>query len=79
MKSFKLERAVYGGHREACSIPKGQCYNAATNNDVIKSIMVTRKLPDGVYIRGSVQGYPLNLPQILVHQRQSFPIESLSH
>ena len=58
-KSFKLEKAVSGGRREACSISKGQCYNEATNNDVIKSIKVTRKLPDGVYIRGSVQGYPL--------------------
>ena len=28
-------------------------------DNVIKSIRVTRKLPDGVYIRGSVQGYPL--------------------
>lgn len=26
---------------------------------MIKSIKVTRKLPDGVYIRGSAQGYPL--------------------
>ena len=28
-------------------------------DNVIKSIRATRKLPDGVYIRGSVQGYPL--------------------
>ena len=27
-------------------------------DNVIKSIRATRKLPDGVYIRGSVQGYP---------------------
>ena len=33
--------------------------NEANSNDVIKSIKVTRKLPDGVYIRGTVQGYPL--------------------
>ena len=26
---------------------------------VIKSVKMTRKLPDGVYIRGTVQGYPL--------------------
>ena len=37
----------------------GQCYNQASNNGVIKSIKVNRKLPDGVYIRGTVQGYPL--------------------
>lgn len=28
-------------------------------DNVIKSIKATRKLPDGIYIRGSVQGYPL--------------------
>ena len=27
--------------------------------NVIKSVKITRKLPDGVYIRGTVQGYPL--------------------
>lgn len=29
------------------------------SDSVIKSIKVARKLPDGVYIRGTVQGYPL--------------------
>ena len=28
-------------------------------NDVIKSIKATRKHPDGIYIRGTAQGYPL--------------------
>ena len=28
-------------------------------DNVIKSIKHTRKLPDGIYIRGKVQGYPL--------------------
>ena len=27
--------------------------------NVIRSIKATRKLPDGIYIRGTVQGYPL--------------------
>ena len=27
--------------------------------NVIKSIKATRKLPDGIYIRGTIQGYPL--------------------
>ena len=27
--------------------------------NVIKSVKITRKLPDGMYIRGTVQGYPL--------------------
>lgn len=29
------------------------------DDNVIKSIKVTRKLPDEVYIRGAVQNYPL--------------------
>ena len=31
----------------------------AAKNDVIKSIKATRKHPDGIYIRGTAQGYPL--------------------
>ena len=39
---------------------KGQSENEVSDrNNVIKSIKVTRKLPDGIYIRGTVQGYPL--------------------
>ncbi|MCG8046149.1 MAG: retroviral-like aspartic protease family protein, partial [Candidatus Thiodiazotropha endolucinida] len=30
-----------------------------TSKNIIKSVKVKRKLPDGVYIRGTVQGYPL--------------------
>ena len=30
-----------------------------SNKNVIKSVKAKRKLPDGVYIRGTVQGYPL--------------------
>ena len=29
------------------------------SDTVVKSVKATRKLPDGVYIRGSVQGYPI--------------------
>ena len=50
-------QAISGGLREACSENNGQL-----NFDKVvylKSIKTSRKLPDGIYIRGSVQGYPI--------------------
>ena len=39
----------------------GQCINTEIQREIVKSIKHVRKLPDGVYIRGSVQGYPVLL------------------
>ena len=50
-------QAISGGLREACSENNGQL-----NFDKIehlKSIKTSRKLPDSIYIRGPVQGYPI--------------------
>ncbi|MCG8044792.1 MAG: retroviral-like aspartic protease family protein, partial [Candidatus Thiodiazotropha endolucinida] len=59
-KFFKLEEAVPGGHREACSQANGQNKQSSPKNDeTVKSIKHVRKLPDGVYIRGTAQGYPV--------------------
>ena len=52
---FKLEKAVSEGRRDALSSDNGQCNNKTEQNE-IKSIRHVRKLPDGVYIKGSVQG-----------------------
>ena len=58
-KPIKLEKAVSGGHREACSMNMGHKNNDNLKEDnVIKSIRASRKLPDGVYLRRSNQGYP---------------------
>ena len=57
---FKLEKASSGGHRIACYTNRGQIEQDCSQPDnVIKSIKHTRKLPDGIYIHGKVQGYPL--------------------
>ena len=69
--AFKLEQAVSEGRREACTGRNGQFeINKGARDDVIKSIKVTRKLPDGIYIRGTVQGYPLLLLLTLGHPKQ---------
>ena len=54
----KLGQAISCGHREACLTNSGQI-KGVESKSVIKSIMIARKLPDGVYIKGTVQGYPL--------------------
>ena len=56
-ESFKLEQVIRGGHREACLTNSGQ-YKKDESDNVIKSLKVTRKLPDGVYIRNEVYSYP---------------------
>ena len=58
---FKLEKAVSDGRRDALSNTNGQCINTEIQREIVKSIKHVRKLPDGVYIRGSVQGYPVLL------------------
>ena len=55
--TFKLGQAISDGIREACSVNNGQIENS--RDEVMKSIKATRKLPDGIYIKGSVQGYPI--------------------
>ena len=50
-------QAISGGLREACSENKGQLNFDKVEH--LKSIKTSRKLPDGIYIRGSVQGYPI--------------------
>ena len=55
-----MQEAVSEGRREACIGKNGQFeINKVARDDVIKSIKITRKLPDGIYIRGTVQAYPL--------------------
>ena len=54
---FKLVQAISGGLREACSENNGQLNFDRV--EYLKSIKTSRKLPDGIYIRGSVQGYPI--------------------
>ena len=49
--------AISGGLREACSENNGQLNFDKVEH--LKSIKTPRKLPDGIYIRGSVQGYPI--------------------
>ena len=49
-------QAISGGLREACSENNGQLN--CDKVEYLKSIKTSRKLPDGIYIRGSVQGYP---------------------
>ena len=50
-------QAISGGLREACSEDNGQLNFDRV--EYLKSIKTSRKLPDGIYIRGSVQGYPI--------------------
>ena len=50
-------QAISGGLREACSENNGQI--KFDRVEYFKSIKTSRKLPDGIYIRGSVQGYPI--------------------
>ena len=50
-------QAISGGLREACSENIGQLN--FDKIEYLKSIKTSRKLPDGIYIRGSVQGYPI--------------------
>ena len=50
-------QAISGGLREACSENNGQLNFDRV--EYLKSIKSSRKLPDGIYIRGLVQGYPI--------------------
>ena len=50
-------QAISGGLRDACSENNGQLNFDKVEH--LKSIKTSRKLPDGIYIRGSVQGYPI--------------------
>ena len=43
------------------SSTNAQCITLEKQGEIVKSIKHVRKLPDGVYIRGSVQGYPVLL------------------
>ena len=50
-------QAVPDGLREACADNNGQLN--MKRGEVLKSIKTSRRLPDGIYIRGSIQGYPI--------------------
>ena len=63
--SFKLEQAVSEGRREAfdrnndLKQKEDSNLKVRQNEAVIKSLKQPRRLPDGIYIKGTVQGYPI--------------------
>ena len=50
-------QAVPDGLREACADNNGQLN--MKRGEVLKSIKTSSRLPNGIYIRGSIQGYPI--------------------
>ena len=77
---LNLEQGFSGGHNETCSDYNGQCKNVdQTDNNVVKSIKLTKKLPDGVYVRGQYKDAQYCLLQIQELQRQLFQTECLNH
>ena len=58
---FYLEETVSDGRRGALSSDNGQCEHKDEHTEVVKSVRHVRKLPNGIYVRGSRQGYPVVL------------------